>query len=135
MALSFAHMVTFSACLTFLLLVSSFEAAPHERYMYSMGLGKRLYSPYSFGLGKRGGSDRHRFAFGLGKRSSGDVYSEPTDMDEGVVVDRDEDADYWMEEEKRASRPSVYSFGLGKRAKPNRIGHIIPSAWANEKYR
>ena len=116
MAASFAHTMTLSLGLTLLLLVCSYEAAvPAERFMYSMGLGKRVYKPYSFGLGKRAG-DRHRFAFGLGKRNMDELYNEPADLDERMVVD--EDPEYFMEEEKRAMRPSAYSFGIGKRAKP-----------------
>ena len=104
-----------------------------QRFIYSMGLGKR-YSPYSFGLGKRSGDSepnrgdvlympmsrnvrgagRHVFSFGLGKRSVVDEENGAWEEPAALEDDGDYAADYLMEK-RGGSGSRVYSFGLGKR--------------------
>ncbi|OQV17228.1 hypothetical protein BV898_08626 [Hypsibius exemplaris] len=95
-----------------------------QRFYYSMGLGKRMYTPYSFGLGKRSGGigddlyvpvrdtrGRHAYSFGLGKRGGDEIL-----LPEPMLLDG-EDSDYFADPwDKRGGRAGAYSFGLGKRA-------------------
>jgi hypothetical protein len=119
MALSATQSLTLNVAIIALLGLCSvtYCAQNSQRFVYSMGLGKR-YSPYSFGLGKRGDlyvpvkdvRGRHVFSFGLGKRDA-DVNAdfEPFDQSDYQM---DQEV---MQEEKRGGGGRAYSFGLGKR--------------------
>ena len=105
--------------------VSEYKRLP----VYNFGLGKRS-KIYGFGLGKRAGADRRLYSFGLGKRDYDDYIQE----DEDLTDDEEdlEDADVDLPEK----RERLYSFGLGKRAKPYSfgLGKRSPSSGIQQLY-
>jgi hypothetical protein len=93
--------------------VSEYKRLP----VYNFGLGKRS-KIYGFGLGKRSGADGRLYSFGLGKRDFDDYTEEDEDEDQMNTDEEFEDPDLDLMEK----RDRLYSFGLGKRARPYSFG-------------
>ncbi|XP_021942152.1 allatostatins-like, partial [Zootermopsis nevadensis] len=93
--------------------VSEYKRLP----VYNFGLGKRS-KMYSFGLGKRSGTEGRLYSFGLGKRDYDDYAEENEDEDQTNGDEEFEDSDLDLMEK----RERLYSFGLGKRARPYSFG-------------
>lgn len=93
--------------------VSEYKRLP----VYNFGLGKRS-KLYSFGLGKRAGADGRLYSFGLGKRDYDEYIQEDENEDQ---VNGDEEFDD-SDPDLMEKRERLYSFGLGKRARPYSFG-------------
>lgn len=91
--------------------VSEYKRLP----VYNFGLGKRS-KMYGFGLGKRAATDGRLYSFGLGKRDYDDYIQDYEDL-----IDDDEDLED-SDVDLMEKRERLYSFGLGKRAKPYSFG-------------
>ena len=105
--------------------VSEYKRLP----VYNFGLGKRG-KMYGFGLGKRAGVDGRLYSFGLGKRDYDDYIQEDEDLTDDEADLEDVDVDLPEKRER------LYSFGLGKRAKPYSfgLGKRSPSSGIQQLY-